>query len=100
MVFSPYPSTRSYAALFHQQLGVPNSCTSTTAIQPQAASSMEGVISIIDEGNGMINSGSLVDTSPTTREQRRQIVSRIGAAGRRLADAVKGVKRDGNKSSL
>ncbi len=95
VVSAPYPSSQSYAVLIHQQLAMSNSCLSTTAIQPQVAQSMEGVISATDEGTA-VNSGTLVDSTSATvltvREQRRQIVHRIGAAGRRLADAVKGVK--------
>ena len=101
LVSIPYPRSQSYAALMQQQLAVSNGGTSSTAIQPQTAQSMEGVLSATDLGTVVTTSGSmLVDsTSATVREQKKQLVHRIGAAGRRLADAVKGVKREGHKSS-
>jgi len=98
LVSIPYPRSQSYAALMQQQL---NGGTSSTAIQPQTAQSMEGVLSATDIGTVVTTSGSqLVDsTSATVREHKRQLVHKIGAAGRRLADAVKGVKREGHKTS-
>lgn len=85
---APYPSTQSYAAMIHQQFSKQHSIPNDgiPIIQPQATASLETGISSTGEGNGsLLNSNSI-----TTKEQhKRASVSKIGAVGRKIADAMK-----------
>ena len=103
-ISAPYPSTQSYAAMIHQQYAKKQQLHIDRKgnTQPHRESSHEagsnlegGTVAVLTNSNSLLNIATV-----SAKEHRKPIVSKIGAAGRKIADAMKSVKSQKREQSI
>lgn len=104
-ITAPYPSTQGYAYMMQQQYYKMQAqyAEKTSAINTSAQSSSND-ISTASKGSmlyetplaemGSSEGGSTLSLKGQGSQHKKPLVSKIGACGRKIADAVKSVKRD------
>lgn len=88
-ITAPYPSTHGYAHMMRQQYFKQQKEAEKSMVNPSAHSSTE---SAIDSAEVQSIEGGSTLSLRGQGSHHKKLVSKIGAAGRKIADAVKSVK--------